>query len=72
MGVLGRPPIATPDGFEDAFLEHGWEAKDMLGMDTPRFKRALVELGGDELKRRRRNYVLGRRLSSLKPTLKGV
>ena len=61
----GRPPLAPPEGFEDVFIQHGWEAKDMLGMRTSRFKRALEE-SGDDLRRRRRNYVLGRRLTSLK------
>lgn len=65
MGIMGRPPAPPPDGFEDAFIQHGWEAKDLLGVDTPRFKRAL-EQAGDQLKQRRRNYVMGRRLSSLK------
>jgi hypothetical protein len=68
----GRPPLARPNDFEAAFIEHGWEAKDLLGMDTPRFARAITESGGDELKRRRRNYILGRRLSSLKRTPKPV
>ena len=67
MGAIGRPLCSAPQDFEEVFIAHGWEAKDMLGMDTSRFKRSLAELGGDELKRRRRNYVLGRRLSSLKP-----
>lgn len=72
MGMIGRPCRAPPEGFEEVFVEHGWEARDLLGMDTPRFKRAMTELGADDLKRRRRNYVLGRRLSSLKPAAKRV
>ena len=69
---MGRPPAPPPDGFEDAFVEHGWEAKDLLGMDTPRFKRAIEQAGSVDLKRRRRNYVMGRRLSSLKLVPRGV
>ncbi len=66
MGMLGRPPAGKPADFDDAFVQHGWEARDMLGMDTPRFKRLIAEAGGEDLKRRRKNYVMGRRLSSLK------
>ena len=62
---MGRPPSPCPAGFDEAFIEHGWEAKDLLGMDTPRFKR-LLGLHGADLKQRRKNYVMGRRLSSLK------
>ena len=65
MNALGRPLRPAPDGFEDMFVALGWEAKDILGMDTPRFKRTLGQFG-DDLKQRRRNYVLGKRLSSLK------
>jgi hypothetical protein len=70
--MLGRPPSDKPDDFEDVFIEHGWEARDMLGMDTARFKRSLAESGEADLKLRRRNYVLGRRLSSLKRVPKPV
>jgi hypothetical protein len=62
---MGRPPLPAPDDFAETFVTHGWEAKDILNMDTPRFKRSLTAFG-DDLKRRRKNYVLGRRLSSLK------
>lgn len=63
--MRGRPQSSKPPEFEAVFIEHGWEAKDMLGMRTSRFKRT-VEEGGEDLKRRRKNYVLGRRLTSLK------
>lgn len=69
--AFGRPLAAKPDDFEAAFIEHGWEARDMLGMRTSRFKRSVEECG-DDLKQRRRNYVLGRRLSSLKRAPKPV
>lgn len=72
MGMMGRPPRPAPDGFDQVFVEHGWEAKDLLGMDTPRFRRAIAEKGGADLKQRRRNYVMGRRLSSLKLVRGGV
>lgn len=62
---MGRPPLPAPDDFAETFVQHGWAAKDILNMDTPRFKRSLTAFG-DDLKRRRKNYVLGRRLSSLK------
>ena len=70
--AFGRPLSAKPDDFEATFIEHGWEARDMLGMDTPRFKRFLAESGEADLKQRRKNYVLGRRLSSLKRAPKAV
>jgi hypothetical protein len=63
---MGRPRLPPPEDFADAFVQHGWEAKDLLRMDTSRFKRAMAECGEKDLKRRRKNYVLGRRLSSLK------
>jgi hypothetical protein len=69
---MGRPPAPPPEGFEEAYLEHGWEAKDLLGIRTDRFKRLVAQLGGEEAKRRRRNYVMGRRLSSLKAKPKTV
>ncbi len=62
---MGRPCLPAPDDFAETFVTHGWEAKDILNMDTARFKRSLTAFG-DDLKRRRKNYVLGRRLSSLK------
>ena len=62
---MGRPCLPAPDDFAETFVTHGWEAKDILNMDTPLFKRSLTAFG-DDLKRRRKNYVLGRRLSSLK------
>lgn len=65
MGAMGRPLRPAPDDFEEVFVALGWEAKDILNMDTTRFKRTLGEFG-DGLKQRRRNYVLGKRLSSLK------
>jgi hypothetical protein len=71
MGMIGRPCRAPPEGFEEVFVEHGWEARDLLGMRTSRFKRAVDEAGPD-LKSRRRNYVLGRRLTSLKAKPKRV
>lgn len=64
--MKGRPLASKPEGFDIAFIEHGWEAKDMLNMDTARFKRCMAESGEKDLKRRRKNYILGRRLSSLK------
>lgn len=63
---MGRPFLPAPADFAEVFEQMGWEAKEAFGMDTPRFKRSISECGGDELKRRRRNYVLGNRLSSLK------
>lgn len=68
---MGRPPLPAPDDFAETFVTHGWEAKDILNMDTPRFKRSLTAFG-DDLKRRRKNYVLGRRLSSLKVGMRAV
>lgn len=68
---MGRPPLPAPDDFAETFVTHGWEAKDILNMDTPRFKRSLTAFG-DDLKRRRKNYVLGRRLSSLKVGMRAM
>lgn len=68
----GRPPHPIPENFEEVFIQFGWDAKDVLGMDTPRFKRTVTEAGGEDLKRRRKNYVLGRRLSSLKVGARGL
>jgi hypothetical protein len=73
---MGRPRAPVPDGFADAFERMGWDARDALGMNTGRFKRCLVAIGSEEARARRRNYVLGnrlsRRVSSLKPDLSGV
>ena len=68
---MGRPPLPAPDDFAETFVTHGWEAKDILNMDTPRFKRSLTAFG-DDLKRRSKNYVLGRRLSSLKVGMRAM
>lgn len=68
---MGRPPLPAPDDFAETFVTHGWEAKDILGMRTSRFKRVVAECGED-LKRRRKNYVLGRRLTSLKVGMRAV
>jgi len=57
---MGRPVLPAPDGFEEVFVRLGWEAKEALGMRTPRFRR-LVDEQGEALKLRRRNYVLGNR-----------
>lgn len=61
-----------PADFVPMFIEHGWEAKDLLGMATARFKRLLVQAGADELKRQRLEYRRRRRLSSLKVRANGV
>lgn len=61
--MMGRPVLPAPEGFEEVFVRLGWEAKDALGIDTPRFRRALDELGRDRLRQRRKNYVMGNRLN---------
>jgi hypothetical protein len=61
---MGRPVIPAPDGFEEVYVALGWEARDALGIRTSRFKRLL----SDDLKRKRRNYVLGNKLSYVPKT----
>jgi hypothetical protein len=62
---MGRPVIPAPEGFEEVYVALGWEAKETLGIRTTRFKRLV----NDELKRKRRNYVLGNRMSYVPKTV---
>lgn len=62
--AFGRPPRPAPDDFAEVFERHGWEAAEVLGTNPARVARWLDQLGRDDLRRRRRNYVPGRRLSS--------
>lgn len=64
MACVGRPLRPAPDDFAEVFERHGWEATEVLGTNAKRVARWLDQLGRDDLKRRRRNYVLGRRLSA--------
>lgn len=64
--AIGRPPRPVPADFEEMFEQLGWDSADHYGTNPKRVARWLNDKGREELVRRRRNYVLGRRLSSLK------
>lgn len=69
---MGRPSRSMPDDFPEVFVREGWEgAPAHYGTRGDKIARWLEQAGREELKKRRRNYVLGNRLSrgvsSLKP-----
>jgi hypothetical protein len=72
MGAIGRPPRPKPDDFEEVFVRLGWDAAEHYGTHSTRVARWVEESDRDKLKRRRRNYVLGTRLSSLNRVVKTV
>lgn len=73
---MGRPQREKPDDFRRVFVMLGWEGTpDHYGTHSSVVARWVDEEGRDDLTqarrrhvsaRRRSNYVLGRRLSSLK------
>lgn len=64
--MRGRPPRPAPQDFDEVFEHVGWEATEYYGTHSARIARWLDERGREKLRLRRRNYVLGKRLSSLK------
>lgn len=66
MNALGRPLRPMPDDFEEVFVAIGWDSVDHYSTNPKRVARWLDDAGRDKLKQRRRNYVIGNRLSSLK------
>lgn len=67
MGAMGRPPRPMPDDFPEVFEVMGWEAADHYGTNPRKIAQWADQTGRETLRTRRRNYVLGNRLSSLKP-----
>jgi hypothetical protein len=69
---MARPARAIPDDFEETFVTKGWEGTpEHYGTRSDKVARWLDQVGRDELRQRRKNYVLGNRpnrgVSSLKP-----
>lgn len=64
--MLGRPPRPRPDDFEEVFEVMGWECADHYGTNPRKIAQWADQTGRERLRTRRRNYVLGNRLSSLK------
>lgn len=67
MSIMGRPCRLIPADFTEVYERLGWEARDHYGVRTDTFTRWVNEQGREPLRNRRRNYVLGNRLSYLKP-----
>lgn len=72
MGAMGRPPRPRPDDFEEVFEVMGWDATEHYSTNARCIARWANETGRENLRTRRRNYVLGMRLSSLKRKPSGV
>lgn len=66
MNAIGRPPRACPADFEERFVELGWECVDYFRTNPRKVADWLRQKDRETLARRRKNYVMGRRLSSLK------
>lgn len=68
---MGRPARVIPDDFADVFVREGWDAADHYATRADKIARWLDETGRDELRKRRKNYIMGNRMSrgvsSLKP-----